>query len=97
MFRDEVVKLIRFDETSGAALFERQIADGDEGDVIESEIRFGGFLKDSAFEQISDLITSKYDGPIYLGSVRAEGKIIHLGYWSEVLKWSPLLESIRVN
>tara|TARA_B110000008_G_scaffold90643_1_gene92880 strand:+ start:59 stop:1216 length:1158 start_codon:yes stop_codon:yes gene_type:complete len=97
MFRDEVVKLIRFDETSGAALFERQIADGDEGDVIESEIRFGGFLKDSAFEQISDLIASKYDGPIYLGSVRAEGKIIHLGYWSEVLKWSPLLESIRVN
>ncbi|MBT3601040.1 MAG: hypothetical protein HOE00_05465 [Euryarchaeota archaeon] len=97
MFRDEVVKLIRFDETSGAALFERQIAAGDEGEVTESEIRFGGFLKDSAFEQISDLISSEYDGPIYLGSARAEGKIIHLGYWSEVLKWSPLLESIRVN
>ncbi len=97
MFRDEVVKLIRFDEFSGAALFERLIADGNEGEVIESEIRFGGFLKDSAFEQISELISSEYSGPIYLGSVRAEGKIIHLGDWSEVLKWSPLLESIRVN
>ena len=97
MFRDEVVRLIRFDETSGAALFERQSPLGKDGEVIESEIRFGGFVKDRAFEQISELISSGYEGPIFLGSIRAEGKIIHLGDWSEILRWSPLLKSIRVN
>ena len=97
MFRDEVVRLIRFDNDSGAALFERQSPIGIDGEVIESEIRFGGFLKDRAFEQMSELISSDYQGPIFLGSIRAEGKIIHLGDWSEVLKWSPLLKSTRVN
>ena len=46
---------------------------------------------------MSELISSDYQGPIFLGSIRAEGKIIHLGDWSEVLKWSPLLKSTRVN
>jgi|TARA_B110001454_G_scaffold214090_1_gene233340 hypothetical protein len=96
-FRDEVVRLIRFDEISGAALFERQSPIGEKGEVIESEIRFGAFVKDQAFKQISDLISSGYEGPMFLGSIRAEGKIIHLGDWSEVLKWSPLLKSIRKN
>jgi len=95
MFRDEVVRLIRFDEASGAALFERQEPKGEIGEVIESETRFGGFVKGRALEQMLNLISSEYEGPIFIGSIRAEGRTIHLGDWSEILEWTPLLNSIR--
>ena len=94
-FRDEVVKLIRFDEISGVALFERMSAIEDKGEVAESNVQFGAFIKDQALKQITHLLSTGYDGPMFLGSIRADGKVMHLGDWSEILKWSPLLKSIR--
>ena len=94
-FRDEVVKLIRFDDISGVALFERMSAIEDKGEVAESNVQFGAFIKDQALKQITHLLSTGYDGPMFLGSIRADGKVMHLGDWSEILKWSPLLKSIR--
>ena len=94
-FRDEVVKLIRFDDISGVALFERMSAIEDRGEVAESNVQFGAFIKDQALKQITHLLSTGYDGPMFLGSIRADGKVMHLGDWSEILKWSPLLKSIR--
>ncbi len=95
MFRDEVVRLVRLDEESGAALFERTPPVGYDGDLDNSEHRFGAILKDQALEQLKEISSSEYDGALFLGSARVDGKIMHLGDWCEVLPWSPLLRSTR--
>ena len=41
-----------------------------------------------------ELVDSGYQGPVYLGSAKADGKIMHLGDWSEILPWSPLNKSL---
>jgi hypothetical protein len=94
-FRDEVVRIIKFDEISGAARFERQAPVDINGELTSSDVSFGALIKGRALTQIKELISSDYEGPVFLGSVRSQGKIIHLGDWSEVLPWSPLLESKR--
>jgi hypothetical protein len=92
-FRDEVVRLVRFDEESGAALFERTPPMGDDGELSGSDHRFGAILRDQALEQLRTLASSDFDGALFLGSARVDGKIMHLGDWSEVLSWSPMLGS----
>ncbi|MDP6662265.1 MAG: PD-(D/E)XK nuclease family protein [Candidatus Thalassarchaeaceae archaeon] len=92
-FRDEVVRLVRFDEESGASLFERTPPIGDAGELAGSNHRFGAILRDQALEQMRAISSSDYDGPLFLGSARVDGKIMHLGDWSEVLPWSPILGS----
>ena len=95
MFRDEVVSLVRLDADSGAALFERNPPVGDDGEIMGSDHRFGAILKDKALEKIT-LLESSYDGaPLFLGSARVDGTVMHLGDWSEILPWSPLLRSLR--
>ena len=95
MFIDEVVSTIRFDPESGAALFQRMPPVGDEGDLANSDHRFGAILRDQALTQMQELIESGHEGPIFLGSARVDGKIVHMGDWCEVLPWTPLLKSIR--
>jgi hypothetical protein len=95
MFRDEVVSTVRFDPESGAALFERMPPIGADGELAHSDHRFGAILRDQALDQMRELMDSDYDGAIFLGSVRVDGKIVHLGDWCEVLPWTPLLKSIR--
>ena len=97
MFRDEVVRVIRFDSDAGAALFERMPPIGHDGEVTRSEHKFGAIIRDQAKIQMNELLNSGYEGPIFLGSSRVDGKIVHLGDWSEVLPWSPLLFSQREN
>ena len=97
MFRDEVVRVIRFDSDAGAALFERMPPIGHDGEVARSEHKFGAIIRDQAKIQMNELLNSGYEGPIFLGSSRVDGKIVHLGDWSEVLPWSPLLFSQREN
>ena len=92
-FRDEVVRLVRFDEESGAALFERTPPVGDDGELAGSDHRFGAILRDQALEQLRALSSSGFDGALFLGSARVGGKTMHLGDWSEVLPWSPMLRS----
>ncbi len=92
-FRDEVVRLVRFDEDSGAALFERTPPVGDDGELSGSDHRFGAILRGQALEQLRALASSDSDGVLFLGSARVDGKIMHLGDWSEVLPWSPMLRS----
>ena len=94
MFRDEVVKLVRFDQDSGAALFERAPPVGVKGDVAGSEHRFGAILKDHALDRMRKLEPLDSDTVLYLGSARLDGKIMHLGDWSEILLWEPLLNSL---
>jgi hypothetical protein len=91
MFRDEVVRLVRFDQESGAALFERTTPIGEAGDLQGSNHRFGALLKDQALEQIKKLGQDELEGDLFLGSVRVGGKIVHMGDWSEILPWSPIL------
>ncbi len=92
-FRDEVTKLVRLDPDSGAALFERTTPTDDEGALAGSDHRFGAILKGRALEQIKRLDQDEWQGHLFLGSVRVDGKIVHLGDWSEVLPWTPLLKS----
>ncbi len=92
-FRDEVTKLVRLDRESGAALFERATPLDDEGALGGSEYRFGAILKGRALEKIKQLEQDELDGYLFLGSARADGKIVHMGDWSEILPWKPLLES----
>ena len=92
-FRDEVTKLVRLDHDSGAALFERATPTGAEGDLSGSDHRFGAILKGQALEQIKQIDGDGSAGYLFLGSVRVDGKIVHLGDWSEVLPWAPLLRS----
>lgn len=94
-FRDEVVKIIKFDEFSGAALFERQTPVGLEGELTRSETSFGALIKGRALIQIKNIISTDFESPIFLGSARSQGQIIHLGDWSEILPWYPILKSIR--
>ena len=92
-FRDEVTKLVRLDRESGAALFERTTPIDDEGSLAGSDYRFGAILKGQALEKIKQFEKDEPAGHLFLGSVRADGKIVHLGDWSEVLPWAPLLKS----
>ncbi len=91
MFIDEVVNLVRLDHESGAALFQRAPPSGKNGELAESNHRFGAILKDGALEQMKKLVDSIGDDPIFLGSARVTGKVVHLGDWSEIIPWSPLL------
>jgi hypothetical protein len=93
VFRDEVVRLVRLDRDSGAALFERTAPIGEEGELNGSDYRFGAIIKGQALEQIKQLEQAELDGHLFLGSVRADGKIVHMGDWSEVIPWSPILRS----
>jgi len=93
IFRDEVVSLVRLDRESGAALFERTTPIGEEGVLNGSDYRFGAILKDQALEQIKQLEQVELDAYLFLGSVRVDGKIVHMGDWSEVIPWSPILRS----
>ncbi len=93
-FRDEVTKLVRLDHDSGAALFERTTPIDHEGSLAGSDHRFGAILKGQALEKIRQFEQGESEEYLFLGSVRADGKIVHMGDWSEVLPWSPLLRSI---
>ncbi len=95
LFTDEVVRLVKFDEDSGAALFERTPPVGADGVLARSEHRFGAILKDRALSKMRQIEESGYDGELFLGSARIGGKTLHLGDWSEILPWSPLLSSLR--
>lgn len=93
MFRDEVVRMVRLDQESGAALFERTTPKGREGDLSGSDHRFGAILKDQALEKIIHLGDSALESELFLGSVRADRNIVHMGDWSEIIPWSPILIS----
>ena len=67
---------------------------GDEGEVGRSENKFGAILRDQALSQMRQLVDSGYQGPVFLGSAKADGKVMHLGDWSEVLPWSPINKSL---
>ncbi len=94
MFTDEVVNLVRLDPESGAALFQRAPPSGKNGELSQSSHRFGAILKDGALEQMKKIMDYIGDDPIFLGSARVSGKVLHLGDWSEILSWSPLLGSV---
>ena len=93
LFRDEVVRLVRLDELSGAALFERAPPVDEDGELASSDHRFGAILKDGALDQIRQIISSGEQGPLFIGSGRVSGSVMHLGDWSEILPWEPLLSS----
>jgi len=93
LFRDEVARLIRLDEESGAALFERAPPIGEEGELAQSNHRFGAIIKDSALEQIMSINSTSNGIPLFIGSCRVSGSVMHLGDWSEIIPWDPLLRA----
>jgi len=93
MFRDEVVRLVRLDRESGAALFERTTPKGREGELSGSDHRFGAILKDQALDKIKQLDEATLESELFLGSVRADRNIVHMGDWSEIIPWSPILSA----
>jgi len=95
MFRDEVVRLVRIDQESGAALFERTTPVGSYGKLSGSNHRFGALLKGSSLEKIRQMNQAELDGNLFLGSIMFGGKTARMGDWSEILPWSPLLRSMR--
>ena len=95
MFRDEVVRLVRIDQESGAALFERTTPVGSDGELRGSDHRFGALLKGRSLEKIRQMDQAELDGYLFLGSIMFGGKTARMGDWSEILPWSPLLRSMR--
>ena len=95
MFRDEVVRLVRIDQESGAALFERTTPVGNDGKLRGSDHRFGALLKGRSLEKIRQMDQAELDGYLFLGSIMFGGKTARMGDWSEILPWSPLLRSMR--
>ena len=95
MFRDEVVRLVRLDQESGAALFERTTPVGGDGELRGSDHRFGTLLKGKSLEKIRQMDQPELDGYLFLGSIMFGGKTARMGDWSEILPWSPLLRSVR--
>ena len=95
MFRDEVVRLVRIDQESGAALFERTTPVGSDGELRGSNHRFGALLKGTSLEKIRQMEQAELDGYLFLGSIMFGGKTARMGDWSEILPWSPLLRSMR--
>ena len=95
MFRDEVVRLVRLDQESGAALFERTTPVGGDGELRGSDHRFGALLKGKSLEKIRQMDQPELDGYLFLGSIMFGGKTARMGDWSEILPWSPLLRSVR--
>ena len=94
-FNDEVVTLINFDSEEGLASFRIMLPDGINGELRASEKNFGAFLSNQPLNQLRELQDKGYEGPLFLGSTRIDGEIRHLGDWSEILPWNPLLKSIR--
>ena len=94
-FNDEVVTLINFDAEEGLASFKIMLPDGINGQLRASEKSFGAFLSNQPLNQLRELQDKGYEGPLFLGSTRIDGRIRHLGDWSEILPWNPLLKSIR--
>ena len=94
-FSNEVVKLVNFDPDEGLASFEVMFPEGQDGDLVESGERFGAFLVNQPLNQLRELYSQGYEGPLFIGSARLDGEIRHLGDWSEILPWKPLLKSIR--
>ncbi len=95
MFRDEVVRLVRIDQESGAALFERTTPVGSDGELRGSDHRFGALLKGRSLEKIRQMDQAELDGYLFLGSIMFGGKTARMGDWSEILPWYPLLRSMR--
>ena len=96
-FRDEVVRIISYDETGGAGLLERSVAVDEIGTLAPSSERLGFIVRDRAKLQLDSLIEEGYDGAVFIGSARMTTKVLHLGDWSEILKWQPLLEGTGIN
>ncbi len=96
-FRDEVVRIIRYDSDGGAGLLERMAPVDEKGAVAPSPKRFGFTVKDQAKHQLDGLMEDGYEGALFMGSARATSKVLHLGDWSEILPWQPLLESTTLN
>ena len=94
-FSDEVVRLVRLEAATGAALFERTPPVGVDGELSGSQHRFGALLADSALDSIREIAESGNDGPLFLGSAMVSSSTMRLGHWSEVMPWSPLLRSLR--
>ncbi len=94
-FTNEVVTLLNFDEEEGLASFKLMDPIGEDGQLVDSGESFGAFLANAPLNQLRELYSEGYDGALFLGSARMDGKTRHLGDWSEILPWTPLLESIR--
>ncbi len=94
-FTNEVVTLANFDPEEGLALFKKMIPDGQNGNLKDSGEKFGAFLVNQPLDQLRALCSEGYEGALFIGSARIDGETRHLGDWSEILPWNPLLESIR--
>jgi hypothetical protein len=63
------------------------------GNVSKSSKRFGFTVKDQAKNQLDELFSDGYEGTLFIGSARVSSKVLHLGDWSEIIPWQPILES----
>ena len=77
------------------ASFKIMVPDGIDGELRDSEKSFGAFLSNQPLDQLRELQNNGYEGPLFLGSTRIDGEIRHMGDWSEILPWNPLIKSIR--
>ena len=65
----------------------------DLGTVAPSPKRFGFTVKDQAKNQLDELMSDGYEGILFIGSARVSSKVLHLGDWSEIIPWEPILEN----
>ena len=65
------------------------------GGIIPSGRTIGLICKGQALDQMRTVMNSDHRGAVFLGSIRTNAKPWAMGDWSEVLPWTPLLESIR--
>ena len=69
----------------------------EEGGMIPSGRTVGIICKGQSLDQMRSVMESDHRGAVFLGSIRSNSRPWAMGDWSEVLPWTPLLESIRDN
>ena len=95
LFRDEVAIVLQFDSDSGACMVELLTSKDEEGGIIPSGRTVGIICKGQSLEQMRSVVESDHRGAVFLGSIRSNSRPWAMGDWSEVLPWTPLLESVR--
>jgi len=96
-FSDAVVLLHDFDSNSGSAVIElceplgngiRAIPTG-----VKKSARFDGRGK----EALQEVLDSKHQGPLFLGSIMTTQNTWRIGHWCDVLPWKPIADGIEYH
>jgi len=94
-FSDAVVLLHEFDSNSGSAVIE--LCEPFEGGIraIPTGIRKSAKFDDRGKDALQEVLASKHQGPLFLGSIMTAQSTWRIGHWCDVLPWKPILDGVE--